>query len=68
MLQLVTLNGIFNLRDYAVLCDHLHDDHRGQTRIYEFDIGLEETIRRHAGRPLSKEFDEERIRDWYHGW
>lgn len=64
----VILDGIFNLRDYSALFEHLHDGHRGQTRIYQFDIGLDETIRRHAGRPLSKEFGEDKIRDWYDGW
>lgn len=64
----VILDGIFNLRDYSALFERLHDDHRGQTRIYQFDIGLDETIRRHAGRPLSKEFGEDKIRDWYDGW
>jgi len=64
----VILDGIFNLRDYSALFEHLHDDHRGQTRIYQFDIGLDETIRRHTGRPLSKEFGEDKIRDWYDGW
>lgn len=64
----VILDGIFNLRDYSAQFKCLHDDHRGQTRIYQFDIGLDETIRRHAGRPLSKEFGEDKIRDWYDGW
>ncbi|OII39250.1 AAA family ATPase [Plantibacter sp. MMLR14_011] len=64
----VILDGIFNLRDYSALFEHLHDGHRGQTRIYQFDIGLDETFRRHAGRPLSKEFGEDKIRDWYDGW
>lgn len=64
----VILDGIFNLRDYSALFEHLHDGHRGQTRIYQFDIGLDETIRRHAERPLSKEFGEDKIRDWYDGW
>lgn len=64
----VILDGVFNLRDYSAPLKCLHDDHRGQTRIYQFDIGLDETIRRHAGRPLSKEFSEDKIRDWYDGW
>lgn len=64
----VILDGIFNIRDYSTLFERLHDDHRGKTRIYQFDIGLEETLRRHAGRPLSKEFGEDKIRDWYDGW
>lgn len=64
----VILDGIFNLRDYSSPFERLHHDHRGQTRIYQFDIGLDETIRRHAGRPLSTEFGEDKIRGWYDGW
>lgn len=64
----VILDGIFNVRDYSAPFERLHDDHRGQTRIYQFDVGLDETIRRHAGRPLSKKFGEDKIRDWYDGW
>ena len=64
----VILDGIFNLRDYSSSFEQLHRDHRGQTRIYQFDIGLDETLRRHAGRPLAREFGEEKIRAWYDGW
>lgn len=58
----IILDGIFNLRDHAALFERLHDDHCGQTRIYQFDTGLDATIRRHAGRPLSKEFGEDNPR------
>jgi len=64
----VILDGIFNLRDYSALFERLFHDHRGRTRIYQFDVGLEETVRRHAARPLSQEFGEDKIRDWYDGW
>ena len=64
----VILDGIFNLRDYSALFEHLHHDHRGLTRIYQFDVGLDETIRRHAGRPLANAFGEEKLREWYDGW
>lgn len=64
----VILDGIFNLRDYSALLERLHHDHRGLTRIYQFDVGLDETLRRHAGRPLSKEFGEGKLREWYDGW
>lgn len=56
------------MRDYSALFERLGDDYRGQTRISQFDIGLDETIRRHAGRPLSNDFGEDKIRDWYDGW
>lgn len=64
----VILDGIFNLRDYSESFRQLHDDHRGSTRIYHFDVGLEETIRRHSERPLSRAFGEDKLREWHEGW
>lgn len=64
----VILDGIFNLRDYSDAFERLHREHRGTTLIYQFDVGLDETIRRHAGRPLASEFGEDEIRRWHDGW
>ncbi|WP_309103802.1 AAA family ATPase [Microbacterium sp.] len=64
----VILDGIFNLRDYAARLEQLWRDHRGVTRIYQFDIGFEETVRRHETRELRHEFSAERMRRWYDGW
>lgn len=64
----VILDGVFNLRDYSDAFERLHREHRGTTHIYQFDVGLDETIRRHAGRPLAKEFGEDEIRRWHDGW
>ncbi|KJL18704.1 hypothetical protein RN51_03545 [Microbacterium oxydans] len=64
----VILDGVFNLRDYSEAFERLYRDHLGSTRIYQFDVGLEETIRRHAGRQLAKEFGEDKLREWHDGW
>jgi hypothetical protein len=64
----VILEGIFNLRDWAVVLEELQRDHQGVSRCYQFDVGLDETIRRHQGRPLSALFGEAKIREWYDGW
>lgn len=64
----VILDGIFNLRDYAQRLEQLAADHAGVTRVYAFDIPLDETIRRHAGRELSAQFGAEKLHDWYDGW
>lgn len=64
----VILDGIFNLRDYSEAFEVLHRDHRGTTRIYQFDVGLDETIRRHARRPLAGAFGEDKLREWFDGW
>ena len=64
----VILDGVFNLRDYSDVFERLHLDHLGTTLIYQFDVGLDETIRRHAGRPLATAFGEDELREWYDGW
>lgn len=64
----VILDGIFNLRDYAARLEQLWRDHRGVTRIYQFDVGFDETVRRHETRELRHTFTAERMREWYDGW
>lgn len=64
----VILDGIFNLRDYAARLEQLWRDHRGVTRIYQFDVGFDETVRRHETRELRHAFTAERMREWYDGW
>jgi predicted kinase len=64
----VILDGIFNLRDYADRLEQLWRDHRGITRIYQFDVGYEETVRRHEGRELRHAFTAEQMREWFDGW
>lgn len=64
----VIMDGIFNLRDYADRLEQLWRDHLGSTRIYQFDVGFEETVRRHETRELRHDFAADRMRDWYDGW
>ncbi|MEW1973671.1 AAA family ATPase [Microbacterium profundi] len=64
----VVLDGIFNLRDYSEPFELLYAEHLGVTRIYQFDVGLDETLRRHAARPLGSVVLESKIREWYDGW
>src|SRR5690606_20546575 len=54
--------------DYARRLERLWTDHRGVTRIYQFDIGFEETARRHETRDLRHAFTAEKMREWYDGW
>jgi predicted kinase len=64
----VILDGIFNLRDYAQRFEALARDHRGTTRVVQFDVGLDETLRRHRGRPLGAIVPEDDVVSWYDGW
>jgi hypothetical protein len=50
---------------YSEMLRALRDDHRGRTRWYWFDVSLEETLRRHATRPQSREFGADAMRSWY---
>ena len=64
----VILDGILNLRDYAGRLEQLWRDHRGVTRIYQFDVGFDETVRRHETRELRDAFSPEQMRAWHDGW
>lgn len=64
----VILDGIFNLREYSARLEHLWRNHRGVTRIYQFDVGFEETARRHETRDLRHAFTVGSMREWYRGW
>lgn len=64
----VILDGILNLRDYAERLEQLWRDHRGVTRIYQFDVGFDETVRRHETRELRHAFTAEKMREWHDGW
>lgn len=61
----VILEGILYAARYSEMLRALHDDHRGRTMWYWFDVSLEETLPRHATRPQSKEFGADAMRNWY---
>jgi adenylate kinase family enzyme len=61
----VILEGILYAAHYSEMLRALRDDHRGRTTWYWFDVSLEETLRRHATRPQSKEFGADAMRNWY---
>ncbi|MCK2021474.1 zeta toxin family protein [Microbacterium sp. kSW2-24] len=64
----VILEGVLNLRDYDSMLDRLRRDHPGVTRFYQFDVGFEETVRRHETRALRSAFGAGQMREWYDGW
>ncbi|UJP11090.1 AAA family ATPase [Microbacterium sp. KUDC0406] len=64
----VILDGVFNLRDYAERFENLWRDHAGLTRIYQFDLDFDETVRRHETRELRHAFTIDDMRRWYDGW
>jgi hypothetical protein len=61
----VILEGILTAQRYGPSLRTLIDEHSGPSLVYYFDIPYEETVRRHATRPLATEFGADQLRDWY---
>lgn len=61
----VIAEGIFGTERYGEMLQRLADDHEGLTKHYYFDIGLEETQRRHQTKPLVT-VGPEKLSEWYH--
>lgn len=61
----VILEGILNSQAYGEMLRRLIGDHKGITGTYYFRLSLEETLRRHAGRPLAKVVTPDAMRGWY---
>lgn len=61
----VILEGILYSRHYGEMIRALLRDHLGPCHVFYLEVPLEETIRRHAGRPLSTEVTAEQIRSWH---
>ncbi len=40
-------------------------DHPGRTHCYYLDVPFEETLARHATKPIADEVSEEQLREWY---
>ena len=59
----VVLEGILYARHYGQMLRALHHDFGGHW--YYFDLPFEETLRRHATRPLSAHVGEEILRGWF---
>jgi len=60
----VIADGIFGSERYGEMLQGLTDDHVGVSRCYYFDIGLEETLRRHQAKQLIS-VSPEMLRNWY---
>lgn len=61
----VIVEGILYARIYGAMLTRLLADHRGITRCYRYDLGFNETARRHASKPQAAEYDADRMRDWW---
>lgn len=61
----VVLDGILHADRYEPMLAGLERDHAGSSWFYYLDVGLDETLLRHATRPQAAEFGPEDMRDWY---
>jgi len=61
----VVLEGILNARYYRWVIGDLAARNPGRSFLYYFDITLEETLRRHQGKPIAGEVAPSSVRDWY---
>ncbi|MEV6067332.1 AAA family ATPase [Nocardia sp. NPDC052001] len=65
---LVTIvEGILDTRRYENMLERLARS-APASLFYGFDLTFEETLVRHASRPLAAEVPESSLAEWYHGW
>jgi len=62
----VVVDGILNTSKYGAMLRCLVRDHVGVSTAYLWDVPLEETVRRHATKPVAADFGEAELREWYH--
>jgi hypothetical protein len=62
----VILEGILYTPHYGEMVRQLIADHAGQTGVYYFQVPFDETLRRHATKPLANVVTPEQLRNWYH--
>jgi len=61
----VICEGILHAARYRPMLTALHAAHRGTTSVFYLSASLEETLRRHCGRPQHSEFSTDDMRSWY---
>ncbi|WP_053850157.1 kinase [Streptomyces sp. NRRL B-24085] len=61
----VVVEGILYADRYGEMLTRLRADHRGPTHCYYLHVPFEQTLARHAGKPIAHEVSEPQLRDWY---
>ncbi|MEU2739396.1 AAA family ATPase [Streptomyces sp. NPDC007095] len=61
----VVMEGILYADRYGDMLAQLRADHRGPTHGYYLDVPFEETVARHATKPIADDVSEAQLRDWY---
>jgi predicted kinase len=61
----VVVEGILYADHYGEMLTRLRADHRGPTHAYYLHVPFEQTLLRHATKPIAREVGEAQLRDWY---
>lgn len=61
----VILEGILFAKYYRPMLSLVIAGHHGPSHVFYVDVPLEETLRRHATRPLVADVPADKMRDWY---
>ncbi|MEV5253824.1 AAA family ATPase [Streptomyces werraensis] len=61
----VVVEGILYADRYGAMLTRLHADHRGRSHAYYLDVPLDETLARHATKPIADTVDESCLHEWY---
>lgn len=64
---IVIVEGILDADRYGAMLERLTATAEHALH-YSFDLSLEQTLDRHAGRPMAAEVRPEQLTRWYHGW
>lgn len=61
----VVVEGILYADHYGEMLARLRADHRGSTHAYYLHVPFEQTLVRHATKPIANEVGEPQLREWY---
>lgn len=61
----VILEGILSVGSYSEVLEQILHKHPAENYMFYFDIRFEETLKRHATKPLNNEFGRKEMREWY---
>ncbi|MDQ1041144.1 putative kinase [Streptomyces sp. V3I8] len=61
----VIVEGILYTDHYGDMLAQLRADHRGPTHGYYLHVPFEQTLARHATKPIASEVGEPQLREWY---
>ncbi|WP_329153251.1 kinase [Streptomyces sp. NBC_01456] len=61
----VVLEGILSVAHYGDMLAALFADHSGRTHGFSLDVPFEETLARHATKPIAGTVGETELRSWY---